>query len=431
MAEPNWLTDSGKIVELIYCQEFLARYPMRCILDHFYTVDGPVQDEGKLKQMIFDEVAPYLQDKVSQTVDQIFKALKLAAYAEPLPMQEDRIHVANGTCYLDGTFSEEKEYCYNRLPVSYQADAPVPERWLRFLSELLEPEDIITLQEYLGYCLIPTTKGQKMLMLIGKGGEGKSRIGAVMDSIFGVNMNTTSVQKVETSSFARADLERKLLMVDDDLDMNALEKTNYIKSIVTAEWRMDLEKKNKQSYQGQMYVRFLCFGNGALTALHDRSDGFFRRQIILTTKDKPADRVADPYLAEKLIAEKDGIFLWMLQGLRRLIDNQYQFTISQRAKENIASAIREANNIVDFLASDGYVVFKADFEASTKNLYTVYGHWCEDNAEKPFSLKSFASFLSQNAERYGLEATNNVYTRRGCRCRGYMGICVLLSPAEI
>ena len=158
------------------------------------------------------------------------------------------------------------------------------------------------LQEYLGYCLIPSTKGQKMLMLIGKGGEGKSRIGVVMNAIFGLNMNTTSIQKVENNRFARADLEGKLLMIDDDLDMNALTKTNYVKSIVTAELRMDLERKKEQSYQGQLYVRFLCFGNGALTALHDRSDGFFRRQIILTTKDKPADRFDDPFLAEKLIA---------------------------------------------------------------------------------------------------------------------------------
>ena len=46
-----------------------------------------------------------------------------------------------------------------------------------------------------------------MLMLIGKGGEGKSRIGVVMNAIFGFNMNTTSIQKVENNRFARADLE--------------------------------------------------------------------------------------------------------------------------------------------------------------------------------------------------------------------------------
>ena len=51
---------------------------------------------------------------------------------------------------------------------------------------------------------------------------------------------------------------------------------------------MDMERKGVQSYQSQLYVRFFCFGNGALTALHDKSDGFFRRQIVLTTKDRPA-----------------------------------------------------------------------------------------------------------------------------------------------
>ena len=220
-------------------------------------------------------------------------------------------------------------------------------------------------------------------------------------------------------------------MLDDDLDINALTKTNYVKSIVTAELRMDLERKKEQSYQGQLYVRFLCFGNGALTALHDRSDGFFCRQIILTTKDKPADRFDDPFLAEKLIAEKEGIFLWMLEGLRRLIANRYHFTISQRARDNITSAVRDANNILDFLDSEGYVAFKADYEASTKNLYAAYQRWCEDNAENPLSPKSFANQLSQNGERYHLEPVSNLHIGGGKRCRGYMGIYILLSPMEL
>ena len=52
-------------------------------------------------------------------------------------------------------------------------------------------------------------------------------------------------------------------------DMNALTKTNYIKSIVTAELRMDLERRKNRAIKDKLYVRFLCFGNGALTALHD------------------------------------------------------------------------------------------------------------------------------------------------------------------
>ena len=52
---------------------------------------------------------------------------------------------------------------------------------------LFRSDDILTLQEYLGYCLIPSTKGQKMLIITGKGGEGKSRIGLVMRSLLGRN----------------------------------------------------------------------------------------------------------------------------------------------------------------------------------------------------------------------------------------------------
>ena len=44
--------------------------------------------------------------------------------------------------------------------------------------------------------------------------------------------------------FARADLEHTLLCVDDDMRMEALRQTNYVKSIVTAQGQMDLECDN-------------------------------------------------------------------------------------------------------------------------------------------------------------------------------------------
>ena len=428
---PDWY-NGKKIDEVQFGRAFLEQWPLKCVNGTLYTLDGPVEDESEIKQRILENIEEYVTSGLSKKVTNILETIKLLAFSDPFPIEQDCIHLQNGVYHLpDGSFQESRLFCQNRLPVKYAPKAPTPDRWLTFLHELLDDADIPTLQEYLGYCLIPSTKGQKMLMLIGKGGEGKSRIGVVMNAIFGLNMNTTSIQKVENNRFARADLEGKLLMIDDDLDMNALTKTNYVKSIVTAELRMDLERKKEQSYQGQLYVRFLCFGNGALTALHDRSDGFFRRQIILTTKDKPADRFDDPFLVEKLIAEKEGIFLWMLEGLRRLIANHYHFTISQRAKDNISSAVRDANNILDFLDSEGYVAFKADYESSTKNLYAAYKRWCEDNAENPLSPKSFANQLSQNAERYHLEPVSNLHIGGGKRCRGYMGIYVLLSPMEL
>ena len=419
---PEWITEELKISEPLYCWMFLRKHPMRYIGDTFFNEDGTVTDVALLKQEICSDISGWVTSKLANKVNDLWNAMKMLAAANEIPIHTDRIHVANGTLYLDGRFVEEKQYCRNRLTVAYNPDAPTPERWLDFLRQLLEEEDIPTLQEYLGYCLLPVTKAQKMMMIIGRGGEGKSRIGIVMNALLGKAMNTTSIQKVENDKFARADQGNKLLMVDDDMDMNALKKTNYIKSIVTSEGKMDVEKKHAQSFQDQLYVRFLCFGNGVLTALHDRSDGFFRRQIILTTKDKPVGRVDDPYLVEKLIQEKEGIFLWCLEGLKRLIANDYHFTISDRARANIASAIKEANNIFDFLASEGYVEFIDGGEAGTAELYKVYVDWCNDNAENSFSMKSFSTTLAQNAERYHLTPTNNVYVGKGKRCRGYQGI---------
>ena len=424
---PSWY-DGKKIDEVQFCSDFLGRHPMKCVHGRLFTVDGAVEDEGGISRMILEEVSGCLSSGISKAVTNLLAALKLTAYSPPLPIETDRIHVANGTYFLNGSFTEDKAWCNNRLKVSYEPNAPKPERWLGFLSELLEPEDIPTLQEYLGYCLIPSTKGQKMLLLIGKGGEGKSRIGLVMRSLLGDSINMTSIQKVENNRFSRADLENKLLMVDDDMDMSALPKTNYIKSIVTAECKMDLERKGVQSYQSRLYARFLCFGNGALTALHDRSDGFFRRQIVLTTKDRPAGRVDDPFLAEKLAEEAEGIFLWCLEGLNRLLANNYQFSLSGKARENVETVKRSSNNVIEFLRSEGYIRFRADAEASSRALYEAYKLWCEDNVRKPLTANRLSSELAQNEALYKVEATNNIYAA-GKRVRGFVGIEVLARPA--
>lgn len=265
----EWFED-GQIDEVAFCENFLQRMPLKCINGIFFSYDGMLPD-SEVEKEIYRMVKPVLTKGISKKVKQLLEVLKLEAYSEELPVQMDRIHVNNGTYFLNGDFTEKKEFCLNRLPVKYEMKETKPERWLKFLSELLEEDDIPTLQEYMGYCLIPSNKAQKLLIILGKGGEGKSRIGLVMRKILGTNMNVSNIQKVEHNRFARADLEYRLLMVDDDMKLEALKDTNYIKTIVTLEDKMDLERKSKQSVQGNLYVRFLCFGNGSLSALHDRS----------------------------------------------------------------------------------------------------------------------------------------------------------------
>ena len=416
----EWFED-GQIDEVAFCENFLQRMPLKCINGIFFSYDGMLPD-SEVEKEIYRMVKPVLTKGISKKVKQLLEVLKLEAYSEELPVQMDRIHVNNGTYFLNGDFTEKKEFCLNRLPVNYEMKEAKSERWLQFLSELLEEDDIPTLQEYMGYCLIPSNKAQKLLIILGKGGEGKSRIGLVMRKILGTNMNVSNIQKVEHNRFARADLEYRLLMVDDDMKLEALKDTNYIKTIVTLEDKMDLERKSKQSVQGNLYVRFLCFGNGSLSALHDRSYGFYRRQIILTVKDVPPDRVDDPYLIEKLQREADDIFLWCLEGLKRLLKNKYRFTISERAKKNLHEAMESGNNIIAFMQSSGYIRLEENTTATSKNLYQAYGRWCEDNTEKPMSAKSFSGYLKENEKKYHIHYSTNIPSDNGKNARGFQGI---------
>lgn len=220
-APPDWF-DGSSVDEIAFSEYVLYKHPMRCIHDRLYDIDGLLSDAA-VQSEILEYVRPYVKSNVAKNVEKYLNALKLAAYCPELPIQEDRIHFQNGTYFIeDRRFTPEKEFCLNRLPVRYDPEAPVPERWLKFLGELLYPEDIPTLQEFMGYTLLPSNKGQKMMIIIGNGGEGKSRIGRVLRAILGDNMNTTAIDKLSKDKFCRADQEGKLLMLDDDMNLKVV-----------------------------------------------------------------------------------------------------------------------------------------------------------------------------------------------------------------
>ncbi len=401
-AAPVWW--NGKAINTtVFCQEYLKTHELRCINGTFFTPDGycPAQN---IRAEVYDMIKHHVCSYPAQTAGNIVENLKIEARADELLVDEDLINFANGTLNIsDSSWTEEKLFCRNRLPVVYTGDdAKVPENWMRFVNELLEPYDVDTLQEYMGYCLISSTAAQKMLLIIGNGGEGKSRIGVVMKEILGDNMNNGSIPKLETNSFAKADLEHKLLMVDDDMRIEQLPTTNSLKAVITAEGLMDLEKKGQQSYQGLMYCRLMAFSNGYLKSANDDSYGFFRRQLILMTKPRPKNRIDDPFLSKKLRAERDQIAMWALRGLYRLRKNNFHFTVSDKSKAAIMSAMDEANNVVSFLRSKGSFTFDPEGEITSREFYNIYKCWCDDNAVEATDKKRVISYLRAHCHEYGL-----------------------------
>ena len=112
---PAWY-DGKNINEVLFCEEFLAAHPMKCIRGRLFTVDGAVEDEAVVSQQILETVSGCVTSGLSKLVSNLLASIKLQAYSPPLPIETDRIHVANGTYFMDGRFSPEKTYCNTAWP---------------------------------------------------------------------------------------------------------------------------------------------------------------------------------------------------------------------------------------------------------------------------------------------------------------------------
>ena len=143
---------------------------------------------------------------------------------------------------------------------------------------------------------------------------------------------------------------------------------------------------------------------------------------------KPADRVDDPDIAEKMAAEAEGIFLWAFEGLQRLVRNGFKFTESDRARQNRELVKRDNNNFFDFMEAEDYIRLKADACISSKDLYTIYKMWCEENNLVALKARSFSDAVIANLKKYNLEHTNNIANSAGRRVWGYLGIEALVRP---
>ena len=145
--------------------------------------------------------------------------------------------------------------------------------------------------------------------------------------------------------------------------------------------------------------------------------------IILTTLPPPENRVIDPHIADKFIAEKEKIFCWMYDGLLRLIANNYRFSISEKANLNVKETVQDSCNIPEFLADTSRVTYGEKLCVSSSALYGSYAGWCEDNALTAFKRETFVSWLKQNEENVNIRYSYHI-PQNGKQVRGFTGIAI-------
>lgn len=421
-----FINHNGKvdISEIDFVRYFKEKYKVYYFGNHFFNEYGMTEDMW-VASKIQDEIQEYT-NKPSIMVDKLLRTLKRNAFITELNIRANILNCKNKSFIITSKGLKEQPEQENYLikfKYDYNPDAPKPNTWLGFLDDLLEREDIELLQKYMGYCLIPTTKLQQALFIIGQGGEGKSRIGLIMEKIWGNFIVKSKIHKIEKDRFITATMVNSLVFLDDDLSSAKILDTGVIKELITNEGSFYVEKKGKDLAKSRIFTKFIGFGNNVLESVDDLSEGWYRRFKFIKCKRKTRDR-DDVHLINKMYQELDGIFMWCIEGLEKLIKDNWVLGDTASSLECSIEMRSEPKVIDNFIFSQ--FDFNEEYEVYSKSISEHYLVYCSNNDIEPLPKKTFITLFNKRLEIHknvigNVFRSENVDAGLGRR-RGYKGI---------
>ncbi|WP_067936864.1 phage/plasmid primase, P4 family [Alicyclobacillus kakegawensis] len=279
-----------------------------------------------------------------------------------------------------------------QLPMEYNPDVDCP-AIRKFLSEILDQDTILTVLQFIGYCLIPTARYEKAMMFTGRGSNGKSTLIRLITALLGKE-NTTSIplQELSESRWKRADLEEKLLNAFADISHKAVESSSLFKSIVSGD-EIDAERKHQDPFYFRPFAKLL-FSANELPGSRDVTPAYFRRWLIIPFMRTFDATSRDEGLFERLTTpeELSGLLNFALDGLRSLV-GLHAFVESSAAADALETYRLETDNVAAFLDEECVVDEHATVTKSA--FYQAYVSWCDQNGLSALSNRRFTNRLKE------------------------------------
>lgn len=240
---------------------------------------------------------------------------------EDFDNQDEWFHCKNGWVHVDTReFEPHTPHRLSRYTatVNYDKDATAPSYDKMMTSYGLADDKVRVLHQFSGLCLTGDINQQKMLVLLGRPGCGKSTVVESWRDILGklaVVKSLTTFSNESAVRFIGGSLIGKTLIHFDEADVKRAELGAHISNLVTGKV-INVERK---SINGDLEVnnRLKCILSA--NKLPPGQDGIFRRMILIKfEKSFTDDMTADRQLPAKLHAEASGILNRMLDGLADL-----------------------------------------------------------------------------------------------------------------
>lgn len=387
----------------------------------YYDIEKGIYVEGG--EWLIKEECEILHPKVqSYKVQEVINHIKRRTGVNRSKFDSDSpdiLNLKNGLLDIQtGEFREHSPDYLSlvQLPISYDDTAKCP-NILKFLAQVLHPQDVFTALQLFGYCLYKNCEYEKAVMLFGPGSNGKGVFIKLVEAFVGLeNTSHAPLQDLDKDKYATADLYCKMANTFADLKAEKLSTTGMFKTLVSGD-SIRSQRKYGQPFSFRNRAK-LFFSANKIPDSDDKSYAYYRRWVILAFEKVFEGEIKDTKLINKLATpeELSGLLNLALIALKQLHKNGgfKDVAVEKIRKEyeinaNTVKAFLDDKCAVDLTAPEYYTL--------TTNVYNEYLLACKEKGEKPLDMNVFGKELAKQ----GIEK-NRIRIGRGLKENYYLGI---------
>lgn len=330
------------------------------------------------------------------------------------------IPVQNGLINLESLELEEFDsntiYTF-QLPVTFDANAGYT-HIEGFFNDILAPEDVETMQEIFGYTLYTKQPAHKLFWWIGTGRNGKTTSSELLRAMIGAE-NDAGVPLAQLDGkhrFSVARLYGKLINVVGEPETQTPLQTSTLKAASGGDMLHGELKGVQNVFPFWNFAKFIIYAN-TIPQIADTSFGFWQRALVI---DFPhsftgIDAVKDYH---RVLIKKDGLaglLNWALIGLKRLRDNNWEFTENYTQDEAKLNMQRRAQPVKAFV--DDWTEFSNYTEMPKTILYEGFKLYCDLHNIPALEERQFTPQLKQHANIRECQTS-----LEGTRVRSWQGL---------
>lgn len=277
-----------------------------------------------------------------------------------------------------------KHLSLRKLNVSYKPDIQKSEAFTQYLdSKLPDLETRSIVQEMLGYSISSYTNAEKFFLIQGKGRSGKGTLLSIVTKMLGAeNVSNVKLQDIGERFFP-AQFFGKLANIQADLPSNPIKEASVamLKSIIGRD-NISTEFKNQDGFSFECKAKMIFSCNKLPPNTGDNEDSSFTSKIVLIKMNHSDTVNVDTTMKDRLLedANLDAVFLWALEGLKRLIANDFRFSTSEDSKQLKREYQELSASFIQFL--NEYCKVGAEYVERRSRVYDVYRKWCDSEANK-------------------------------------------------